>query len=198
MSERHTNYTDEEIQNEIFKVMKTLNIDRMPSASEIVSVTKNQKIHNAIQRSYKYSGWARKLNIELKNSETSFGKEYENIAVVDILQNTGFDSEKMSQNYPFDLLVDGYIRVDVKVGKRYYYKDDKYFYSFNMEKKYPVCDIFVVYCINDDNKIEKTLIIPSAKLHVTQLSVGAKSRYDIYIDNWEAFEKYSQFYSEVT
>jgi hypothetical protein len=197
MQERHTSYTDETIITGINEVMASLNIDRMPSRNEIFTVTKNHKLDNAIQRSYKYSGWAEKLNLKLKASETSFGKEYENIAILDILQNTGFDSEKMSQNYPFDLLVDSFIRVDVKVGRRYYYNDSNYFHSFNLEKKYPVCDLFVVYCINDENNIEKKLIIPSSKLQVCQISVGVKSRYDVYRDNWGVFEKYSKFYAEV-
>lgn len=197
MKERHTNYTDEQIEKEIRSVMSALNIDRMPSAMEIKTTTKNTKLDNAIQRSYKYSGWANKLSLDTKTSETTLGKEYENIAVIDILHNTGYDSEKMSQNYPFDLLVADNVRIDVKVGNRYYYKSDSYFYTFNLEKKHPVCDLFLCYCLDDKKKIEKTFIIPSSKLHVTQLSIGAKSRYDVYMDRWDYIQKYDDFYKSL-
>jgi hypothetical protein len=197
MIERHTNYPDEFIEKGIKEVVTALNIKRMPTRTEILTVTKNTKLDNAIQRSYKYSGWAEKLDLKLKESETTLGKEYENIAVIDILQHTGMDSEKMSQNYPFDLLVANNIRVDVKTANRYYYKDSAYFYSFNLEKRHPVCDLFVCYCINDKNEVDKTFIIPSSKLHLTQLSIGTKSRYDIYLNAWDCFQKYYDFYNSL-
>jgi hypothetical protein len=179
------------------KVMDALNIQRMPSAAELVSVTKNQKIHNAIQRSYKYSGWAEKLGLDMKKSDSLLGKQYEYIAAIDILEQGGHDSEKMSQNYPFDLLVSGCIRVDVKVGNRYYYSSGKYYHTFNLEKKYPVCDIFLCYCLNDNSEVEKTYIIPSSEIQTTQLSIGVRSRYDKYLNTWDYFQKYYEFYNSL-
>jgi hypothetical protein len=197
MEERHTSYSDEFIESGIKDVMKALNINRMPSRTEIFAVVKNHKLDNAIQRSYKYSGWAEKLGLELKESDTSLGKEYENIAVVDILENTGYESEKMTQNYPFDLLVADSIRVDVKASNRFYYNGKNYFHCFNLEKKFPVCDLFVCYCLDDQRAIERVFVIPSSKLHVTQLSIGVKSRYSEYQNSWAYFERYYEFYKSL-
>lgn len=191
-------WSDELIETEIRKVMEALNIDRMPTRKEIESVAKDSSLTNKISKGIGFYGWAARMGLQIKDSETTFGKSYESQAMIDILQNTGLDSEKMSQNFAYDILVDGSIRVDVKVSNRYYYNGQNYFHTFNLERKHPVCDIMVCYCLDENKQVEKILVIPSSKLHTCQLSVGVKSQYDAYNNAWDVFHKYSEFYSMVS
>lgn len=186
-------WSDDLVKIEILKVMRALNINRMPTRKEIELVTQNSSLTNRISRTKGYYGWAEELGLSLKPSETNFGKEHEYL-VKELLEHKGYQVIKMAQNYPFDLLVNNNIKVDVKTSRLY--KGTKgEFYTFNLEKKYASCDIYIAICINDENKIEKLLIIPSSKLKISQLSIGKNSIYDIYKDAFEWLEKYDSFYS---
>jgi|LFRM01.1.fsa_nt_gb hypothetical protein len=189
-------WTDKLIETKIREVMKALNINRMPTRTEIEMVMKNSSLTNKISKGLGYYGWAKKLGLPIKESETTLGKRYEFKAMKDIQQNTGLSAEKMPQNFPYDILVNNFIRVDVKASNRYYYDGKGFYYTFNLQKKHPVCDIMMCYCIDDDQQIEKLLIIPSTELHTTQISVGSKSKYDIYNNAWHIFKQYSEFYSK--
>lgn len=180
--------------SEIEKVKNTLNLSRMPSRSEIISVVGNG-LACKISRTGGHYYWADKLNLEIKDSETKLGKKYE-YYINDLLTNNDFEVEKMPQNHPYDLLINGYIKVDVKVSNLYRGNSGE-FHTFNLEKYNHNCDIFICLCITDD-KIVKTLIIPSKFLmKISQLSVGIHSIYDEFIDRFDYIEKYNMFYQSL-
>ena len=189
-------YSEEQIIKEINDVMGALEINRMPSRSEFEATTKNYSLVNKITRSGGWYYWADKMGLDVKKSDTSKGKHYENICAKDISKYTGLESEQMSQNYPFDLLVDGEIRVDTKASELYETRDGRKFYTFNTQKRYATCDLYVCYCL-EKGVIRKTLIIPASKCQVTQLSVGIKSGYDVYDNKWDYFTEYSRFYKSL-
>ena len=49
---------------------------------------------------------------------------------------------------------------DVKASRLYRGKQGE-FYTFNLESKYPKCDFYIAYCINESDVAEKVLIIPA-------------------------------------
>lgn len=186
-------WTNEKIKEEIFKVMYALDINRMPSSVEIKLVTGNSKLTNAIRRNGGYLFWANKFNLNQSECETRTGFEGE-MKVKEILENKGYLVEKMSVKHPYDLLVNSTIKIDVKSSHKYEGPKGWPSYSFNLEKKNPTCDIYVVWCI-EDNKI---LVIPSKFLKQTQLCITDKSsKYDIYKDRWDYIEQYNSFYKSV-
>jgi hypothetical protein len=189
-------WNDELIATEIYKVMKSLNIDRMPSNQEIKIVTKNNKLANAIRRHGGFYYWADKLGIPVKECETKLGKKYESI-LKKYMETQGWEAEQMGARHPYDLLINENIKIDVKASKRYYYSDQNYYYTFNLEKKNPTCDIYVCFCLDDNEGFDKVLIIPSKFLHKTQLSIGIESIYDKYIDRWDLIDKYNEFYRKL-
>lgn len=72
------------------------------------------------------------LNVEMKESETQFGKYGEDLATK-LLEEHGFAVERMSTRYAYDLYVNGSVKVDVKTARLS--KANKSFcYSFNLEK----------------------------------------------------------------
>lgn len=188
---RGIKWTDELIKSEILKVKEELSLDRMPSRKEIVNHTGNNALTCKIAKTLGYYGWAEKLGLSIKNSETTLGKAYE-YYVTEWLEDDGFKVERMSQNYPFDLLINDNVKIDVKVSNLYEGTKGSY-YTFNIEKRYATCDIYICVCV-ENNEVKKTLIIPSKELKLTQLSIGKNSIYDKYVDRYDYIQKYDYLY----
>ena len=186
-------WTDQEIVYHIKEVMKTLDIKRMPSQSEIRNVMKSSALTNKICRTGGYKHWANRLGLELKQSETKTGNIWE-FRIKEILENKGYIVEKMPTKHPYDLLINGNLKIDVKVSNLTSYK----YYTFNLEKKQHNCDIFICAAIQEET-IQKLMIIPSKFLmNKKQLSIGEEtSRYNDFIDRYDYIEKYIQFYEEL-
>lgn len=176
-------------------VMNGLGIDSMPTEKMVKEFTNSCALNVAISR---YGGGRIKLSkemgIECKGVETMLGVEYEELAGEYIVNSKGMEIIQMGAKYPYDILVNGNIKVDVKVSRLS--NANGGYYTFNLGKVYPTCDIFVCYCIDDDNNIIKTYVIPSCVMSgKTQLSVGRiASMYDIYLDKWDILNTYDKFY----
>jgi hypothetical protein len=93
--------------------MKALNIERMPSSVEIKKVTKDSRLSNAIRRHGGYLFWAMKMGTSQSECTTRTGLDGE-LLIKDILENKSYVVEKMSVKHPYDLLVNGNIKIDIK------------------------------------------------------------------------------------
>ena len=187
------NWTDEIVKEYILKVKNTLMLNRMPTRKEIEAVMHNSSLTSKISRTKGYYGWAKELNLPIKESETTLGKKYEFI-IKELLEQKDYIVEKMIQNYNYDLLINNNVKIDIKVGKPYIDSNQNRWHTFNLYKKYSSCDIYIIICLDENDKIEKLLIIPSSKCKVTQLSLGKESKYDIYKNNYDLINKYIKFY----
>lgn len=169
-----------------------------PSQSEIDKYMGNTTLSNAIRRNGGYEYWANKFGMDRKECESSFGYEYEQKCSEFLTNEYGYDCEMMKTKYPYDLTVNKHIKVDVKACRLYVSRNNASYYTFNLEKTNPTCDIYVCYCTKD-NEIVKTYVIPSKEVYgKSQLSIGAnKSTYDVYLDKWDIFEKYNSFYNQL-
>lgn len=189
-------WTDELIEKEILDVVKKLKLDHFPTHSEIIKATGNKSLAVKISR---YKGtvfWAEKLNLPIKYSETSFGNKYEIMAINDIFEFTGLHSVQTSVRHPYDLLTDNSVKIDVKVSKEFTNNCGVRYFTFNLEKREPTCDIFILYCLNDDESIKKTLIIPACSLlGQTQVGVGENSKWDYYSEKWDFIKQYGAFFN---
>ena len=187
-------WTNELIEKEIKKVMVAAGVNTMPTQSITSEIIGNQSLNNAISRSGGFIFWANRLGIEHLGIETVTGREFEKVCEESIVGKFDYSVEQMNAKYPYDLLVNDNIKIDVKVSKMY--SSSFSMYTFNLEKRFPTCDIFVAYCISDNKKIIKTYVIPSKIMSgKTQLSMGVKtSKYDKYIDRWDLISKYNDFY----
>jgi len=186
-------WTNEKIKEEILNVMKVLNINRMPSSIEIKRVTGDSKLTNAIRRYGGYLYWATELGLSQSECETRTGFKGE-IKIKEMLEHKGYLVEKMSVRHPYDLLVNKNVKIDVKSSHKYKSPLGWSSYSFNLKKSNPTCDIYVIWCIED----EKILVMPSKFLNQTQLCITNKvSKYDIYKDRWDYIDTYNSFYRSV-
>lgn len=187
-------WNEELIENTINDVIDKAKIRTFPTHKQMDEITGSMALTNAVSRHGGTRYWAERLGLDIKPSESKLGEEYE-LKCMEQIKHFGYRCEKMPVRYPYDLLVENNIKVDVKCGNLYKGAAGEY-YTFNLEKKKPTCDIFVCYCI-DGNEIKRVMVIPSCELSgKTQLSVGKnKSMYDKYIEGWKYLRLYDEFYS---
>lgn len=188
-------WTDDLIKEKILEVKNGLSLDRMPSRSECIQYFHNTSLVNAISRRKKWYQLADELGLKVKDSETYFGKSQESTAA-EILISKGFSVRKMSQNFPYDLLVDDCVKVDVKASHLYHGPNGD-FYTFNLEKDYATCDIYILFALSEGN--ESSIFIVPSKFVIAQnqISMGvSKSKYHRFKDRWDYISALSDFWAE--
>lgn len=187
-------WTNQLIKQHLLECIDTLQIKRMPTAQELKDLGRND-LHCKVSRTKKYSGWAAELGLALKESETKTGNEYEQ-HVKDIIGLRGFTVEKMTTKHPYDLLVNGSLKIDVKVGKAHRHFGSRA-YTFNLSKKYATCDLYVCVALDEEGKVEKYFVIPSKFAQVTTLNIGTDSKYNRFINKWVYVKKFVEMYKKV-
>lgn len=188
-------WTDPEISEEIKKCMSALVIERMPTANELKSLGRND-LHCVISRTKKYSGWAEELGLSLKSCDTRTGQAYES-ETENMLIHRGYKVERMSTKHPYDLLVNDHIKIDVKIAKPHILRGESKVHTFSTRKENPTCDIYFLIALDEKEKIERILIIPSVHMRIQTLCIGANSKYNKFINRWDYIEKYDEFYKNV-
>ena len=192
-----TRWTDELIKEKVLEVKEALGLDRMPSQKECENYFHNSALTNAISKRCGWYKLAEELGLPIKESETLFGKRYERIAF-EMLQAEGFEVRRMNQNFPYDLLVDHCVKVDVKASKLYKGKNGS-FYSFNLEKDFATCDFYILLAVGEDGEIKRTMIVPSGFVVANnQISVGVKrSKYHKFTNRWDLILSLVEFWSRM-
>lgn len=188
-------WDDKSIENAVFKVMKALNINRMPSKTEIELIMGGIPLVSAIGHRGGLYAWAGKLGLEVKISETQTGKGFEEVAIK-LLQDKNYNAQRMTTRYPFDVLVNDKISVDVKVARAYMSRGNRC-HTVGINKRYATCDLYLIFALDEAEKIERTFIIPGCDLKVTSMNFGRVSKYDKYINRRDLFKKYDNFYNNL-
>ena len=184
-------WTELGIKDEIEKVMSCLNINRMPSNSECKMVTKSSALSSQISIRGGFKYWAERLGLQSKNSDSKTGWEYEEKAKK-FLERAGYDVESATVKHPYDLLINQSVKIDIKVSNLYKGKVGN-FYSYNLEKKFPTCDFYILYAIGKFSD-EDALIVPSCLANISQISVGElNSKWDVFSGRWDLIEKEVRF-----
>lgn len=189
-------HSEKEIKDNIIRIINILKLNRMPTRSEVLQVEGNNCLHVAITRSYGYFGWAEKLGLESKDSETKMGINFQNICKEQI-EKLDYKVSATTMKAPYDLIVNDLVRIDVKSGCAYDMRGSRV-HSFGVNKKEPVCDLYIIYALDEDGKdIERTFIIPSIHLKVVSLCIGEYSKYNIFLNRWDYIQKYLDFYKTI-
>ncbi|MFJ7665278.1 hypothetical protein ACIQXW_23250 [Lysinibacillus sp. NPDC097162] len=188
--------TDEQVAEELRESMRILGISCMPTGPELLMIDRSY-LHSRLQRTGTYREWSRRLGVPLKSSTTTKGNDCE-IFIAKKLISMGHVVENMTARFPYDLLVDSDVKIDVKCANKY---KDKYSFdawTFNLAKARPTCDIYILVAYNEDQTINRELVIPSKFLHQKTVSLGGKSTYDVYHEAYDYVNQYSTFYKKVT
>jgi hypothetical protein len=189
-----TQWTDELVKQKVLEVIEAMKLDRMPSRKECENYFHGTGLTNVISRRYGWYNLAKELGFDIKESETRFGKTYEARAT-EMLQGMGFEVRRMSQNFPYDLLVDDCVKIDVKASRLYRGKQGN-FYSFNLEKSFATCDFFLLLAVSDEDTIERKMVVPSSCVIANnQISIGEhKSKYYQFTDRFDLVENAVAFW----
>ena len=195
MKETEKKWNDELIESELKKCIKALQIARMPASSEL-RMLKREDLHNAISRSdLKYSGWSKRMNLKLKDSETTKALRYELLIKTKLEGFNDLTVEKMSTKHPYDLLINGCVKVDVKVAAPHHHFGPRA-HTFGLNKKYATCDIYICVALSDEGNIEKFFIIPAAHVQITTLNICGDSKYNKYTNQWDFVNHFVNRYEE--
>lgn len=191
-------WTPEKMKQGVLDVVNGLGLKRMPSRNEVVKFYGNNELACAVTRKIGWYKLAQELQLPVKDSETYFGKKQEQLVHEEIISR-GHESRRMPQNFPYDLLVDDCVKIDVKASRLYHGANGN-FYSFNLEKPFCTCDLYILRLLEEDGGVSKTLVVPSKDVPTnTQISVGEnKSRYFRYADKWDYVDEYSAFFTSVS
>lgn len=189
-------WTEERVKEEILDSIRILAIDRMPTAQELVSLGRND-LHCKISKTKRYSGWANELGLKLKACETRTGQAYESKAK-DMLLQQGYSVERMSTKYPYDLLVNGHLKVDVKVANPHMLRGESRVHTFSIHKVKQTCDLYVLIALDESEQFERIFIIPSHVLNVVTLCVGRESKWNAYVNRWDLVKTYDDFFRGVS
>lgn len=194
---RGIRWSDDLIEEKVLEVKEALELNRMPSRSECEKYFHNCALTNAVSKRCGWYALAEQLNLPIKDSETYFGKTYEAKAA-EMFQSRGLEVRRMAQNFPYDLLVEGCVKVDVKAS-RLFRGENGSFYTFNLEKPFATCDFFLLLLVDDDGTIARTLVVPSSQVIANnQISVGAKSsKYYKFTDRWDLVTEAAQFWASL-
>lgn len=174
-------WTDEAIAEGIMAIAEQFDIKRMPTDSEVVDYTGNMGLSTAIQKYGGYVFWAEKLGLPRGKNETMVGIDAEN-KVADILKMLGYKAITTPTRFPYDILVDDCVKIDVKCANASYVRGTP-IHAYRIAKTMPTCDIYV--CCELDS--ERYYIIPAHKCTgQTTIEMGIDSKkYAIYLDQWE-------------
>ncbi len=192
-----TEWTESKVLDAIKEAMEGIGIDRMPSRSEMDKYYGNSALSNKISKTGGFYHYAEMLGMEIKPSETALGVSVEN-TIRHKLISLGFDVEKTPTKFPYDLIVNKRVKIDVKAG-RLTTSGIWPYYTFNLEKKEPTCDFYVAVTLKEADEVKDIYIIPSSVLAgKSQLSIGVrKSIYNKYIDRWDLIELIDQAFSKI-
>jgi hypothetical protein len=189
-------WSDDQIKKAVMEVKDGLGLDRMPTRSECVNYTNSNALSSAItRRDGGWYGFAKELGLRIKESETTTGKRNE-IRIKQTITEKGYEVKRMSQNFPYDLLVNDCLKVDVK-SSHLYKGNEGNFYTYRTGKKYATCDLYILVALDETDEMVKTFILPSSKvMKNTQISIGEyNSKYDVYQDRWDILDDFITFLS---
>lgn len=194
---RGTRWSDELIKEKVLEVKNALGIDRMPSRKECEAYFQDNRLACAVTKRIGWYKLAEEMGFPMKKSETQLGKECE-ARMADELRARGHKVERMPQNFPYDLLVNECIKVDVKASRLFKGKQGDFF-TFNLEKPFSTCDVYVLCELDENNSIFMTMVVPSKfVIRNTQISVGVtNSKYHKFIDRWDYINEFSDFWNGV-
>lgn len=186
-------WNTENISEALLEVVREAELDHFPTHSELTMVTGNRALAVAVSKHGGTQFYADLLKMPIKDCESKLGNKYEIKGINDIEAYAGVKAEAMPVRHPYDILTEGNVKIDVKISKGFKLNSGITNFTCNLEKKYPTCDFFLIYCVLDES-IVKTLIVPATELMgKTQIGIGLKSGWDVYIDAWELIAKQSEF-----
>lgn len=189
-------WNEDIIIEEILKIKLSLNLFRMPTVNEVKNNFGNSLV-SAITKCGGFKYFANKLNLPLKKSETKLGQDFE-ISIGRILEEKKYKVTQMSTLFPYDILINDCLKIDAKVAKRYNLHGNNYC-TFGINKDYQTCDLYIFQCLDENENVLYTFIIPShlVKQKSVSINLDNPNKYYKFMDRWDLIEKYIDFLTNI-
>ena len=185
-------WNEETIRNEIMSLANQFEPARMPSSREVKSMTGSYALSNAIQKSGGYKYWADLLGLDQKHSETKLAIEWE-CKIANAFRAAGYDVERTSVKYPYDLLIDGCVKVDVKVARTSFVRGSAV-HAYRIVKPQQTCDFYI--CCEADS--DDVYVIPANVCKgQKQIEMGMTTKYAVYKNAFDLIDNAVTFYSSL-
>jgi hypothetical protein len=117
---------------------------------------------------------AHKHGFSMRDSCTKRGLEIED-KVTESLRAMGFSAERQSMHAPFDILVNGRVRVDVKSARYTECRSGRSHvcrgHVFGIAKADPTCDLYILCGVDAANAILWRYFVPSSEARVRTLTI---------------------------
>lgn len=190
---KRINWTDELIASELMKIANQYDPPRMPSHSEMETFCGDSKLSNAITRRGGSKTWAEKLGLEWGDHETAAGVHGEEY-IAKLLKDMGHDVETTPTRFPYDLLVNKCVKIDVKSASTSHVRGYPV-HAFRIAKKQPTCDLYILYEADTDS----VYVVPAHRLHnQVQIVMGLDSKlYKPYKDAFSQIEYLTEVYRNI-
>lgn len=193
MSNTFKKWTENTIAREIMNIANQFDPPKMPTRVEAELMYENNGLSCAISKTGGFEYWANKLGLPQGYSETKIGKQAE-ATMVDVLTRQGFNAERTSTKHPYDILVDGCVKIDVKAANISLIRGSEA-HAYRLAKAKHTCDFYLFHEI--DTSI--TYVVPA---HIcngqVQVEMGIDSKkYRPYKEAWELIEKAVRFYKQL-
>lgn len=160
------------------------NLGRMPTFSEMRDFTGSHALEGKVTDSGGSFVWAKRLGLPLKQSDSKTGWDGEVLAC-EILTEHGLSQERSGPvKWPFDIIVDGAVRVDVKSARYAEYGPCKgWFYRIG---KAPQADVIMLLQLDTrDCYILPWTIVP--RTNITIARDGGK--YRMFLNRFDLLRK---------
>ena len=134
---RKTRWSDDAIKEALQYMISKTGQNTLPTYEEIRQFYGNYKLSNAIRRNGGPAKFAKELGIKVKDCESQLGFNYEDFFMDEMQKSNHMCTHVnvLKDAYPYDVLVDGSVKVDVKVSRKFGNYGSSPYYTFNIEKR---------------------------------------------------------------
>lgn len=117
------------------------------------------------------------------------------------LTSRGYSIQRMRNCAPYDLLLNGILKIDVKSATYGEYgkplKDGTPYvkgFIFSTGKLIPTCDMYILCGVDGKNTVLWRYYIPSSEAKVKMITITKKGKYNKYREDVEQIEKFIYAY----
>lgn len=183
-------WTDDAIEREITKIANQFKPPKMPSNKEAIELYGGYGLAMAITKSGGFAYWANRLGLPQGHSDTKVGVQAENDISAELIR-LGYEVEPTSTKHPYDLLVNGCVKIDVKAANTCVIGGYSA-HSYRLAKKQQTCDFYIFRELDTG----VTYIVPA---HIcygqVQVTMGINNtKFFPYKEAWELIGKAVDFY----
>lgn len=188
-SPSRSKWTDSKIENDLREI--TVSLGHFPSDPDLQKMGRGD-LSNAVNKRGGIISWSERLGLPRVHSDSDTGWDGEK-AVQTILESKGFGIERSSAvKAPYDLLINGNVRCDVKTAKQATYNLNTgkpwsaWFYRIG---KAVQSDIVILY----RSDLNDCFVLPWKEVGTTNITISPSSpKYGKFKDRFDIIESYDR------